>query len=102
MKRRRHLPVDDKVNALKRHLLEREPVSSICEQLEIAPSNLYSWQQTLFAHGSKAFERENNVEVRKAEAKIAALEAKLRSRDEALAELMSEHVALKKRATGQV
>jgi transposase-like protein len=100
-KNRRHLDVADKIKAIKRHLLDGEPVSSICEELGVSPSNFYGWQKLLFENAEKAFTRENNAEVRKAEAKAAALEQKLRSRDEALAELMAEDVALKKRSTGR-
>ena len=100
-KQRKTLPVSEKIKAIKRHLLDGEPVSAICDELGVSPSNFYGWQKLLFENGEKAFQREHNAEVRKAEAKAAELEQKLRVREEALAELMTEHVALKKRSIGR-
>jgi len=45
---RRHLSPQEKVAALKRHLLENVPVSTICDQLGIAPTLFYRWQKELF------------------------------------------------------
>jgi transposase-like protein len=96
---RRHFSAEQKIAALRRHLLEQVPVSQICDELGIAPSNLYLWQRELFENGQSVFER-NGRQSQKAEAvkdqKISALEAKLRRKDEVLAELMEEHVQLKK------
>ena len=59
----------------------------------------YLWQKQFFENGTAAFE--NNGQRRKADQdakdrKIAALEDKLQRKNEVLAELMEEHVQLKK------
>ena len=44
---RRHLNPQEKIAALKRHLLEGVPVSTICDELGIAPTVFYRWQKEL-------------------------------------------------------
>jgi transposase-like protein len=60
---RRHLSPQEKVAALKRHLLENVPVSTLCDQLGIAPTLFYRWQKELFENGHVVFEltRKNEV-----------------------------------------
>jgi transposase-like protein len=100
MNSRRHFSPEQKVAAIRRHLLEQVPVSQICNELGIAPSHFYLWQKEFFDNGHLAFARANGRQAKKADAakedKIQALEAKLRRKDEVLGELMEDHVALKK------
>jgi transposase-like protein len=96
---RRQFTGKEKVVALKRHLVEGTPVSDLCDELGIRPSQFYTWQKRFFEHGETAFangERKTKSAQDAAAARIAALEAKLRRKDEVLGELMEEHVALKK------
>jgi transposase len=57
-----------------------------------------SGRKPTFENGAAAFERERprSQSLGKEQDKINRLEAKLKDRDEALAELMQEHVRLKK------
>src|SRR5262245_41809022 len=98
-KARRHFTAPEKVAVLRRHLLEKRPVSDLCDQLGITPTLFYRWQKEFFENGHAAFEKTGKR--RKAEdgakdRKIAALEDKLQRKNEVLAELMEEHVQLKK------
>lgn len=95
-KERRHYRADEKVNILKQHLLEKKAVSEICEQFGLAPNLFYRWQQEFFQNGSAAFERRRERPPVRLERKVSKLEAKLTIKNEVLAELMEEHVALKK------
>ncbi|MBL8605162.1 MAG: transposase [Myxococcales bacterium] len=52
---RRHLSPEQKLAILREHLVERKPVSDICEQHGIAPSLFYYWQKQLFENGTAAF-----------------------------------------------
>lgn len=97
---RRHFKAEEKLAAVKRVLLEREAVSKVCEELQVQPSQVYQWQAQLFARGVGAFEREDRRERSEQAARIAALEAKLQRKDSVLAELMEEHVFLKKSLGG--
>jgi transposase len=95
---RRHFSVPEKVEILKRHLLEGIPVSKLCDELGIKPTVFYSWQRILFENANLAFEngRKSKVVEDAKEKKIEQLEAKLQRKNEVLAELMEEHTQLKK------
>ena len=95
-KQRRHFTAEEKVKALRRHLVEKVPVSTVCEEWGIQPTVFYRWQQVFFENGAVAFERQSKPETTAREQRIAYLEGKLQRKDEVLAELMEEHVALKK------
>ena len=96
-KQRRHFTSQDKVKALRRHLIEKTPVSDLCEELGIQPTQFYRWQQTFFENASATFEQPGRPKANADAQRIAALEAKIQRKDEVLAELMEEHVALKKK-----
>ena len=96
---RRHFTPQEKLTVLRRHLLEKVPISDRCDEYGIQPTLFYHWQKVFLENGTAAFEQTNRG--RKAgegakDRKIAALEAKLRTKNEVLAELMEEHVQLKK------
>lgn len=96
-KQRRHFTSEEKVKALRRHLVEKVPISDLCEELGVQPTQFYRWQQTFFENGPLTFERSGGRSKTSSEAqRIAFLESKIRRKDEVLAELMEEHVALKK------
>jgi transposase len=101
-KRRTYSP-EDKVAHLRRHLLEKVPVSDICEELGIHPTLFYNWQRQFFENGSAAFERKGGKHdrVKVAADKIDALEGKLIRKNEVVAELLEEHIALKKKLNGE-
>jgi transposase-like protein len=97
MKRqRRNFTGAEKVAILRRHLVDKVPVSELCEEAGLQPTQFYQWQKQFFEQGATAFERAGRPKVDKSQERIAALEAKLRRKDEVLGELMEEHVALKK------
>lgn len=96
-RRRRHFSSTEKVESVKRHCLEGIAVSQICEELKIHPTMFYEWQRRLFENGVKAFETESGkTESKELREKTEALEAKLQRKDSVLAELMEEHITLKK------
>ncbi len=96
---RRRLEDQEKVAILRRHLLEKVPISDLCDQFGIQPTQFYNWQKIFFENGAAAFAR-NGKRAHKGEAvkdqKISSLEAKLQRKNEVLAELMEEHTMLKK------
>jgi transposase len=95
-KKRRRFSGTEKTEAVKRHCLGGESVSSICEDLKIHVTMFYEWQRQLFENGSKAFEREARQESNSMKEKLEYLESKLIKKDSVLSELMEEHIALKK------
>ena len=100
-KQRRRFTEAEKVKILKRHLIEKEPISKVCDEMEIGPSQFYTWQNKLFENAEEALRDSRKKAKGSAEqARIQLLEARVREREEALAELMTEHVALKKSSIG--
>ena len=98
-KQRRNFSGSEKTAILREHLIEKVPVSEVCEKHGIQPTLFYTWQKKLFEDGAAVFEQPRAKSSRQQAAeqrKIDALEAKIRNKDEVLAELMSDHVALKK------
>lgn len=100
---RRHFSGSQKLAILREHLIEKLPISDVCQKHQIQPTLFYLWQKKLFEDGSAVFDtkapgpRRQTAETRR----IQALEAKLQQKNEVLAELMGEHVALKK-SLGQI
>ena len=95
---RRHLNPQEKIAALKRHLLEGVPVSTICDELDLYPNQFYDWLKKFFENGHLAFangRKSKAVEDANVE-KIQKLEAKLTRKNEVMAELMEAHTQLKK------
>ena len=96
---RKHYSPEEKVAVLRRHLVEKVPVSDLCQEVGLHPSLFYHWLKELFEHATAAFEPRSRGEKQQQDAqgrRIAALEDKLKVKNEVLAELMEEHVALKK------
>ena len=94
---RRHFTPDQKIAILRQHLLEAVPISTLCDQQQINPTLFYRWQKELFENGVAAFAKPpRQGSATKEQQTIQQLHDKLARRDEALAELMQDHVALKK------
>jgi transposase-like protein len=98
-KQRRHFEGTQKVAILKRHLLDKVPISDLCDELGLYPNQVHNWLKEFFENGHAAFDngrkdkaRENaNVQ------KIQQLEAKLTRKNEVMAELMEALTEEKKR-----
>jgi len=98
-RQRRHFSPEQKVALLRQHLIEKVPVSDVCEKNGIAVNLFYLWQKTFFDNGTAAFtvnDKRRKTDTDAKDQHIAALEAKLQRKHEVLSELMEEHVQLKK------
>jgi transposase-like protein len=96
---RRRFGTDQKATVLKRYLVDRVPVSDLCDEYGIKPNQIYGWQKTLFDHADAAFQQAAGRPASKVSAqedKIARLESKLQQKNEVIAELMEENVRAKK------
>jgi transposase len=93
---RRDCHGEEKVRILRKHLIDQVPVSDLCDEMGLQPTVFYRWQKDFFEHGAAVFEQRGNSKERGYQRRIEALEAKIKRKDEALVELMEEHVALKK------
>src|SRR5436189_6436040 len=97
-KQRRHFAGTEKVAILKRHLLDKVPISDLCDELGLYPNQVYGWLKEFFENGHAAFDngRKSKAVEDGKDKKIEQLEAKLVRKNEVLAELMEEHTQLKK------
>lgn len=96
--RRRHFTAAEKAAIVRRHLVDRVAVSDLCDEYGLQPTQIYNWQKQLLDNAAAAFERPGR-KAKQDEAKdrrIAALEAKIQQKNEVVAELLEEHVHLKK------
>jgi transposase len=95
-KDRKHYTAEEKVSILRRHFLDKVPVSELCEELGLQPTVFYRWQKEFFENGAAAFQPKTRPNHQAEQARIELLEKKIQTKDEVLAELMAEHIALKK------
>ena len=95
-KSRKNYTAEEKVAILKRHLVEKTPVSDLCDELDLHPNVFYKWQKLFFENGAAALTPTRKPKTTRRDRKIEQLEAKLTQKNEVLAELMQEHVQLKK------
>src|SRR6266536_135717 len=97
-KERKHYPAEEKVAVLMRHLLDEVSMSDLCEELGLQPTVCYRWQKEFFENGAAAFQSTERPhrQVEERQKRIGFLEKKVQTKDEVLAELMAEHIALKK------
>jgi transposase-like protein len=95
-KPRKHYTAVENVAILRHQLVDRMPVSDVCDQLGIRPSMFYNWQKQFFENGAAAFEQDRTAPAKDQDRVIAALRDKLQRKNEVVAEFMEEHVKLKK------
>ena len=94
-KTRKRLTAQEKAAILHLHLLERTPISDLCDQFGIHPTMFYRWQKELFENAAALEPRSRRASDDK-DRRIAALEQMLQRKNEVLVELMEKHINLKK------
>ena len=94
--KRRKFSAKDKVRILKAHLVDKVPVSEVCDKHGLQPTIFYRWQKEFFENGAAAFEKGNDRTEKRLAKENKSLKAKLSHKDEVIAEIMESHIALKK------
>jgi len=94
--KRRSFSGDDKVRILKRHLVDKVPVSDLCDEHGLHPTLFYKWQKDFFENGAAVFEKRGDATSKRLARENAALKERIAHKDEVIAEIMESHVALKK------
>ena len=95
-KPRKNYTPAEKVAILRRHLIDRVAISDLCDEYQLSPTLFYAWQKMFFENGASAFERKSGSAEQGNLRTIAALRDKLQRKNEVVAELMEEHIQLKK------
>ena len=103
-RRKNHLP-EEKLAILKESLINKTSVSEVCKKHQIQPSQFHLWQTELFESGAQCFDKPRRAKantskeskrVKELEEKLSKFNAKLIQKNEVVAELMEEHLKLKK------
>src|ERR1700675_2850106 len=95
-KERKHYTAEEKVAILRRHLLDKVPVSDLCEELGLQPTVCYRWHKQRLENGAAAYQSKGGLTHPADEQRIEFLEKKIQTEHDVLAQLMAEHIALKK------
>ena len=96
---RRSYTGEEKAAILRAHLVDRVPVSDLCDRHGLHPTMFYRWQKALFdgapsaLHGRARSDKGKKSQDRK----IADLEAKIAKKDLVIAEVMHDYIDLKKK-----
>jgi transposase len=102
----RKFTAEQKAAIVRRHLKDKEPISSIAEELSIQPTQIHQWVALALEQVERAFEKsaKSEKDSQRAEAKInelkdqriKKLQEKLIHKNEVIAELIEENVKAKK------
>jgi transposase len=99
--KRKRYTADEKVKILREVLEDGKTISQAAEQHGLHPNNIFKWRKQFLEGGFAAFRITRTDISGKAEGrKMAALEEKIRQKDEVIAELAEELLALKKKNCG--
>ncbi|HLL24491.1 MAG TPA: transposase [Kofleriaceae bacterium] len=96
---RRQFTTEQKVALLRRHLVDKEPVSKICDEAQLQPSLFYQWLRQAFDNIGAALGppvSEPSRREKELATKNKELEAKLVKKDHVIAEVAAELIATKK------
>jgi transposase len=83
-KQRKHYTPEEKVAILRRHLLEKDSIPKLCDELGLKSTVFYRWQKEFFENGAAAFEQKARPNHSADQERIAYLEKKIQTKDEAL------------------
>lgn len=92
---RRSFSAEERAALLRRHHVDKIPISKVCEEADIQPSLFYYWQKQLFENAATALQPSVAPVVRELEKKVEALEARVARKDAVIAQVTEEYVTLK-------
>jgi len=100
---RRHFTAEQKAEVVRRHVIGKEAVSDLAEELGLQPSQIHQWVKQVLDQADKAFQRTGGSRRNEAakDRQIEQLQARLVDKNEVIAELMEENVKSKK-ANGEL
>jgi len=87
---------EQKLAILRRHLLDRESITDLCQEFGISPAEVRRWRDQFFESAEAAFERNQEREPNAVERRIQTIEQKLQMASKVLGELRENLVQLKK------
>ena len=97
-RQRKRFTAEQKAAIVRQHLVDRKPISDLCEEHGIQPTVLYRWQKQVFDSLPAVFDRSVASRSRHQEDEIAALQDRLARKDEVIAEITADYIAAKKKS----
>jgi transposase len=95
-KRRKRHSAEEKAVILRRHLIDRIPVSDLCEEYGIHPTIFYRWQKAMFEGLPAVFEKARDSEIAALKSRNERLREKLAGKDRVIARITEDYIDLKK------
>jgi len=101
MGKRKRYTAEEKIKILREVLEDGKPISQVADHYGLHPNNIFNWRKQLFEGGLQTFQvKRTDISAKAGERKIAALEEKLKHKDEVIAEFAEELLGLKKKNSG--
>jgi transposase len=101
--KRKRYTAEEKIKILRELQEDGKTISQVAEEHGIHPNNIFNWRKQHLEMGIQGFKTTRKDITSKAkDRKIAALEDKLKHKDEIIAELAGELLELKKNYSGQL
>jgi len=98
---RKRYTAEEKIKILRELQEEGRTISQLSEEYGIHPNNIFKWRKQHLEMGVQGFQtKRKDITSKAKDRKIAALEDKLKHKDEVIAELAEELLALKKKNSG--
>ena len=99
-KTRRKFAAQDKAAIVREHLIEKVPVSDLCDKHGLNPTLFYRWQKDMIENMASLFERQSGSETAALKRENEALRQRLDDKDRVIAQIMEDFVAVKKKIGG--
>ncbi len=99
-KTRKRYSSQEKTSILREHLINKVPVSDLCDRHGIHPTLFYQWQKNMFENLPMLFGTKQDSEVSKLRRQNEELKGRLAHKDMVIAEIMEDYVAVKKNRRG--
>jgi transposase-like protein len=96
------LDTEEKVKVLREVQEDGKTISQVAEEYGIHPNNIFKWRKQHLEMGVQGFKTtRKDISAKAKDRKIAELEDRIKYKDEVIAELAQELLALKKKNCGQ-
>jgi transposase-like protein len=92
---RRKFTPQDKAAIVREHLIEKVPVSDLCDKHGLVPTLFYRWQKEMMENMAALFERQAGSETTTLKRENEALRQRLADKDRVIAQIMEDFVAVK-------
>jgi len=97
-RKRRSFSPTEKAAAVRKHLIDKVPVSQIADEMKVQPTLIHNWINMVISQAERAFEspRAGKIKQDSHDDKLTALREKLAAKNEVISELMEENIRSKK------